>query len=72
MCAEGKSKDFTQRAQRKSGEKSEKDDDVYRRDAEGAEKGNGESAMRAVAGSVALRLNPHPSHETMAGRMGHP
>jgi hypothetical protein len=40
--------------------------------AEGAEKGYGESAMRAVAGSVALRLNPHPFHETMAGRMGHP
>jgi hypothetical protein len=36
--AETKSKDLTQRTQRKGGEKSEKDRGVYRRDAEGAEK----------------------------------
>jgi hypothetical protein len=35
---EGKSKDLTQRTRREGGEKSEKDKNAYRRDAEGAEK----------------------------------
>jgi hypothetical protein len=50
------------------------DDDARRivGDAENAEKGNGKSAARDVAWSVVLRLNPHPSHETKAGWMGHP
>ena len=69
---EGKSKDFTQRAQRKSGGKSEKQEGVNRSGAECAEKGNGESAMRGLARWVMLRLNPHPSHKTKAGRIGHP
>src|SRR5277367_6790547 len=44
-----KSKDLTQRTQRKGGEKSEKDKGVYRRDAEGAEKGEGEPAARLTS-----------------------
>jgi hypothetical protein len=45
---------------------------IYRSDAEDAEKDNGESARRGVVRSVVLRLNPHPSHKTKSGRMGHP
>jgi general stress protein YciG len=41
-----KAKDFAQREQRKGGEKSEKD--IYRRDAECAEKGNRSSGSRTV------------------------
>jgi hypothetical protein len=43
-----KAKDFTQRRQRKSGEKSEKD--IYRRDAECAENGNGSIGSKTVPG----------------------
>jgi hypothetical protein len=41
-----KSKDLTQRAQRKGGEKSEKDRGVHRRDAKSAEKGTGRKLRR--------------------------
>ena len=41
-----KSKDFTQSTQRNCGEKSENGNGVNRREAEGAEKGKGESATR--------------------------
>jgi hypothetical protein len=34
-----------------------------------AEKGSGESAAHGVARPVVLHLNPHPSHETKAGRI---
>jgi hypothetical protein len=49
-----------------------KDSYVYRRDAEDAEEGSGKPAARGVAWSAVMNLNPHPSHETKAGRMGHP
>jgi hypothetical protein len=47
-------------------------DDDARRIVRDAENGSGVSARCGVAGSVPLGLNPHPSHETKAGRMGHP
>jgi hypothetical protein len=61
VMARQRSRTFAQRLQRKGGGKSEKDRGVNWRDAEDAEKGQGEPAALGVTRAVVPRLTPHPS-----------